>query len=1126
MIQELKQYLKDNKIKHEYIDEFIFINNKCFVLVAPNKEGKLFTEDFILITDISPKEDQYYVFKFGGKWYYCDNPAKPELNLLKYIGEVELSFAPTPFLGIHGKYEILNGSRDYKDWCKKAKFLEINTLGICEKNTLAGTLSFQIACKESGIKPVIGATYTVDRNDYKYDVKCYVKNEKGWENILLINKEVRISNNGYIFEKDFLKLQEGLVIVVDPKSIEFDKVFPLDINKDIYYQLDTCEYINNDRDKWYLENLKKFVQSDIFPIVITDAYYLDKEDSHIKKKLNLISGKIEYEANNQYFKPIDDYITELHSLFNPEDDRFVDILERAIANTKNISKVCDFEIQTGVKHLPKYKMTNEEKKKYKNNDELFWSLIEEGLSKKENVDIDKYVSRIEKEVEIIDHGNLKDYFLINYDQVKWCKENNILTGLSRGSAAGFLTSNLLDITKLDPFDYNLIAERFLTKERAKNKIADIDIDHEQGRRDDVKNYLIDRYGKNQCCSVGTYTTLQLKGCIKELSRLNNIDFGTSNMVTRSLKLEDKEWSDIFKRASKDKILKNFILKHPNIINDIRLMLGCIKSESIHASAFIITPEDKKVMEWIPTRKEIKDDKEIYISEWEGYDLEDAGYLKQDVLGLSTLDQIKEKFDLIEKYEGVKSTFGKIPLDDPKTFHMFSDGYNCNVFQFEADGLSNYTKQLKPSNISDIIATVALYRPGAIENNFHNEYILLKNGEKEPDYYWGCEEITKDTYGLPIYQEQIMKICQEVGGFDLASTDEIRRGLGKKKIEVIQPFKEKFIENAVKNGCPENEAIDIWNMMEKFAGYSFNLSHAASYGITGYVTQWIKANYPIYSWIVGFSYASENEIAGYISEIQKTGDILVTPPEINTSSNTFKADFTKNSIRWSLSSIKQCGDKAVEEILEIREEGEYFSFDEFLSKHDFKGSKVNKLVIENLVLSGSFDEIENIKKPTQRLRLIEYYRDKFKVKVDKSKDKFHTDVDYLDEDWWWLLQQKLVSGFAIFPYEQLLNEAIESGDNIDVALFQDEDMEGKNVKVGGYIQNIDVKNSKNGDWAKITLESNYQFIIITVFQSEWNVMKKDFEDAEKKVALFSGIVNRYKDNNGLILTSNSEYLILE
>lgn len=1140
---ELHKYLEENLIRYtsNYIDT-VTIDEKNYFIVMPDElNGNIIGDGFILLTE--KQDTDRYVFKFGGNWYWSESRTDLKLNPLKYIGKANISFDPTPFLGVHTKYEILNGSRDAKDWCKKAKFLGINTLGVCEKNTLSGTLPFQLECKKQGIISILGATYTVDRLDCKYDIKVYAKNLIGWENMLSINKEVRATNHGYILEKDFFDYVEGLIVVIDPKSIDFDKIFPIQLHiKDLYYQLDTVEYVNNDRDTWYLENLKKFVrQENIQPVIITDAYYLDKEHAHIKKKLNTVNAKMEYEAVNQHFKCFDEFLNELVCLFNSNDETFDKVLKIAIENTLLIAKQCKFNIATDKKHLPKYKMNEQEAAQYETNEDLFWALIDKGLSEKcPEGEIDKYLARIEEEVEVIKYGNLIDYFLINYDQVKWCKENDIPVGLGRGSGSGSLISYFCQITKVDPIKYGLLFSRFLTKARAIGSIADIDIDTDSIRKDEVKEYHRSKYGEHQCASVGTYTTLQLKAAFRQMCDLHNIPVATAIDMSKCFDKDSNEWQDIFRIATDNPKFKSFVQHNFQLINDIRLILGSIKSESTHASAFIITPDDKEIYLQMPVRKEISEGKQILITEWEGYDLDNVGFLKQDILSLSCLCQIKSIFDSIKSKTGKILTMETIPLDDNKTFEYFSNGFNENVFQFEGKGLSGYTKELKPNNIQDIIATVALYRPGSINNGYHTLYSLIKNGEKEPEYIRGWENITSNTYSVICYQEQAMRVFQEIGGFNTEEVDVARKSMGKKLDDLMQSLRQKFIEGGLKNGYTKEELVNQWNIIQSASAYLFNYSHSVTYGITGYITQYLKVNYPIHFWTTAFTFADDKQIAGYISEIYRTGSIKISPPNINISTDKFTTDFENNTIVWGLLSIKQIGQVAVEDILQKRnKKKEYFSFEEFFVAHSEKGSKVNKTTYENLILAGAFDEIESIKDIRERKRLIEQYRQLAKVKIAvKESDWFNASKEYHGEIWWWALQQKKLSGFALFDYESLLKDAFPEKDVLDLNDLTNEGLDNnedyskkkKEVCVGGILTEIIVRSSKKyGESANMVIECNYTFINVYVKADAYEVLKDIVcERNIGKLILLSGCLSwdAHKSINVVTTNKDTELIVLD
>lgn len=1147
-MNNLKKYLDDNYIKYEIVsDNILSISGETYQLIYPDNNGRIFDDVFELTC--SDTDEDNYIFEFGDKYYWTPKGTEtnPQLNPLKYIGEADIQPPHIPWLGVHGKYEILNGSREYSDWCVKAKFMGSKYLGICELNTLAGTILFQEQCIKNDIRSIIGATYVV-RNidkDIKYRIKIYAKDDDGWQTLLRINKSVNVDNDGFADESYFWNNLKNVVIVIDPKYCEFDYIKSLNINrKDVYYQFDTVRYDNKDSDREYLSNLGKFILSDIEPILIQDSYYLDKADSHIKAKLNIISGIREFRSNNQYMKSFDDIYIEADEIFSRDSEMFERLLEQSIKNLINTCKQCDFKIDTDNFYLPDYKLTEEQLKKYKDKNDLIYDLIEKGLKNKVPQDkIQIYRDRIDKELSVINMGDkLVDYFLILWDIIEWCHKNDILVGVGRGSSAGCLIAYLLDIVQVDPIKYNLLFERFLNENRVKKSLPDIDSDFEGLRRDDIKEYMEYRFGKDNVCSVGTYANMKMKMAVYDLSRIENLEVGTIRMMTSIMDDLDNDganWSDIFRLSTQSNKLKTFVKKNSHIINDCQLILMQPRSSSVHACATIITPDDKSIFEWIPIKRmKNKKDEDILVSEWEGFYLDSAGFLKEDILGILQLDKFAFIRRLIKENKSIDINIYEIDLEDNKTFRYFHNGWNEDVFQFGTRGLKQYSKEVKPDSIEELTAMNALYRPGAMKSNAHKDYVDIKFGKKDPDYDYMLEDVTKNTYGLYLYQEQTMLAAQKLGNMSLSEADMMRKvmlGRGKKQqADKFYIYMNKFIEGAIKNGCGKEEASIIWDKLEAFAGYGFNRSHAVSYALTGYISQYLKVHYPIEFWTCAFSFIpsgkKDEKIPAYISEIHQSGDIKMLPPDINKSGDGFTPDFKTNSIYWSLNSVKQCGDKAVEQLVnDKKEKGEYFSFDEFLTRNVYKGSKVTKQVVENLILSGAFDEIENLRDYRERLRLIEAYRNSYKVKIDESKDLITQNKQLLQYNWWWSMQQKKICGFALFDFELICENYLENNNPyLDATLFQDEENEGRYVSVGGYINEINVKISKKGEYAEVVLDNNFEFIVVKFWQDAWDVAKRIVEDKEKSIMLIDGklMYDRYKKINVLNVNENSDILILE
>ena len=1137
------EWLDHYHLDYEKLDERSFkCDDKTFFEIFP-KDDKLFDDDFGLILDSFDEhyvgEFDYVVFSFGGNYYYTSLDGQVQLNPLLYIGKSK-DIIDFDFLGVHGKYEILNGSRDYVDWCKKAKFLGVKSMGICEKNTLAGLPAFQIACDRHNLKSIAGAYYTVKVDSMNsHSTKFFAKNQSGYQKLLFINKKVNVDNSGYIDISDLEFISGGdLIVILDPKSLNYDSKVAKSYNKMfidcLYYQLDCINFSIEERDKSYLLNLQQFIKSDIKPVLISDAYYLEKSDSEIKKILNGVSSVKDYDSDDQYFKNLDEQMLEFCKI-SGDSDKSIELFQNAINNLKEVCDQCDFKLVFGDLHLPEYELTDDQVLEYGDKINLFWSIIEKGFSDRlTDIDIDLYNNRLEREISLIVEGNFIDYFLILWDILKWCRDNEILTGFGRGSSGGSLVCYLMYIIDIDPLKYDLLFERFLNENRINKSLADIDSDIEGLRRDDVKRYIEQRFGYEQVCSVGTYGNMKLKMSLSDIGKSFNVDFATIKVMNAILgdEMDDdgKTWIDIFRVASRSSKVKAFVQSNPHLVNLTRLCLMQPRSKSIHTSAVLIFPKEKTIYEWIPVYKSEKDGKEFLLSEWEGEFLDKCGYLKEDILGIAQLDKFSNIIKLIKQNKGITVDFKKVPLDDRNVYQYFCNGWNEDVFQFGTKGLKSYCRDVQPYNIKELIAINALYRPGAMQSNAHNDFVSIKFGKKIPEYDYMLEEVTKETYGLYIYQEQVMLAAQKLANYTLTEADVLRKimlGASKKQDKDKFKFHEnRFIEEAIKNGCNGIEAENIWNKLEQFASYGFNKSHSCAYAITGYVCQWFKYHYPLEFWTTSIQFSKDKEIDNKISEINKIGSVVsIDVPEINKSEKDFRSDTETNKIYWSLSKIKNCGDVAVDYILNERlKNGEFFSFEEFLKRVEKK--KVNSRVVSSLVLSGCFDKIEDIKEPKGRIDLFKKYDKMF----GKNSDVKTNNLKY---NYQWLLRQKELSELAYFDYKKLYKQFIKenlTGQYIDTDILYQEQSAVNRLKccIGGVINEIIVKESKKGEYCKVILEINYDFVQIMMWSDIWMNFKNIIVGSEGKIMFVNGRVSydNYRKENVLQTEEYTQIKILE
>lgn len=963
------------------------INDKICYLVEPTKdkildlkggEPTLILDEYAKRMLLEDKVD-IFIFEFGGWFYYTpkDEVKLKDLNILKYIGEYEWE-APIPeqsrvFLGIHGKYELMCGLHDYKLWAKKAKFLGYKALGICEKNTLAGAIQFSNACEKQGITPIIGVQFRVKCKGGYYWIKLFAATQEGWEHLMEHNSQATS-----IRHEDLLETLSGCIALVQPGQDVTETILE-ELNEaadQTYFQYTTTRYVSSGEEdskkenmRWHLRQYKGKVKG----VLMNDTYCLDQDMEHLQQVVVTQGGGQGTRTENHHFPPYDDMVFDFMEYFHEEDmDLYKQVMRGTVEILDKIHSSIDFRIRGEERFLPKYEMTKEEKEIYGDNETMFKELIADGLDRLIDPEVhDERVvmERIAREGALIKKGGVIDYFLILWDIINWCRKERIETGPGRGSAAGSIISYLLGITKVNPLDYDLLFERFLDESRVTTSLPDIDVDFASDRRDEVLRYMRDRYEFEYVCQVGTYGSLKLKSSIRELARYHGLLTPEHlNYLTKVFSDEDSKFIDIFRRigSTSDARLIQFVRKNYIAVNDISSLIGSLKNSSIHACATIIAPKlGRDIKKQIPIR--VHPDGTL-VSEWEGGELEDAGYLKEDILSTAQMAKIGTILKMIEKHTGKRIYTEEIPLDDPNVFDMFCKGITQDVFHFGSSGLTAYLNSVQPRELEELIAANALYRPGTMASEAHMDFVRLKNGEQDPEYDYMLKEVTENTYGLYVYQEQIMKAVQVLGGLTLAEANDVRKAMGKKIKEKLESYSAKFLAGAIERGCPEEQAKLIWEKLERFSAYGFNKSHAAAYSVIGYTCNWLKYHYPMEFWITAFQYGSEDDIPDYVSEITRTTDIHVAPPNINTSNDHFTYDLDKKEIYWDLSKIKFVGDQGVRGIIMEREEnGQYFSLKEFWERmNEFDPAKVggkvkciNKRSLQQLIVSGAFDKMYHI-----------------------------------------------------------------------------------------------------------------------------------------------------------------------
>jgi DNA polymerase-3 subunit alpha len=663
----------------------------------------------------------------------------------------------------------------------------------------------------------------------------------------------------------------------------------------------------------------------------------------------------------------------------------------------------------------------------------------------------------------------------------------------------------------------------VSKKLVDGTLPDIDTDFAGRNRAEIKQYMEDRFGQKQVCSVGSYSTMKLKGLVKDFARISSVDFKEANLITSIIDNGDSTMLDLIKRASAEPKLKSFIKRNSEMFYMLPTLLDQPKTQSIHPCAVIIFPRVMTASEWVPTRLT----QGLIVSEWSGGEMDDAGFLKDDILGIKQLDKFTDILSLIEQNGKDVPDIYNLPHDS-EIFRYFGNGWNGDVFQLGSTGLTEYTKSLKPQRLEDLIAATAVYRPGPMENHYHEIYVKCKNDGRVPKYLWGTENIAKDTFGLLIYQEQVMQVFQEVGGLSMKEADDVRRAMGKKKLSALLKWKEKVSEGFIAKGATVSEFNDVWDAVLEFAKYGFNKSHSAAYAMTGYASQYLKVHFPIEYWTVALDYANEEDTLKYLSEIVQTKAIDIKAPHINQSGISMLSDQESSTIFWGLGSIKGIGEDTAMQIIKDREQhGDYESFDEFCARHLFKGSKVKKQTYEALVASGAFDDMYNFEgREENRLSLIQQYRSMRKVKIaNPSRDPYT--IGQLDERWWWCLQQKRLTGLASIDYKQIAED-----NNIETAFCTLSELGSRQEKsifrsFGGYIVEAKVGRSAKGEYCRITIEHNYKLFKVMVWSEEFENFKEQLKNSEKSLLIFEGEVKydaRWSKANQFTLKENSKLIV--
>jgi len=872
-------------------------------------------------------------------------------------------------LHVHTHYSLLDGMAKIDpllDFCWQQ---EMSALAITDHGNLYGAVEFYQKAKKRGIKPVIGCEVYIayekmdqrrpNIDDKRYHLVLLVKDKEGYRNLVKLVTKSHLEGFYYKprIDRDLLKKHsQGLIglsacvvgeiprAIINGKleqaeklALEYQNIFG---KENFYLELEHHSHIPEQ--KIVNESLIKISQKTGIGLVATnDVHYIKPEDAEAQDVLMAINTDKKSTDLNRLTMKNDNF-----SLRSPAEmiELFKD-MPQAISNTQKIVEQCNFNFELGKIQLPHFEVPDQQTP-----DSYLAELCQKGLEKhygqKPTPDV---LSRLDYELEVIKKTGFASYFLIVADFVNWAKSQNIVCGPGRGSAAGSIISYLLNITEVDPLKYNLLFERFLTPERAQVSMPDIDLDFADDRRDEVINYVRQKYGEDHVAQIITFGTMASRAAVRDVGRALDYTYSfcdqIAKMIPFGLPLEKAiyESQELHNSYESDEATKKLI--------DTALKLeGVARHASTHAAGVVITkdPIDNLVPRQHPTQ-----DQQIIVTQYEMHSIEDLGLLKMDFLGLKTLTIIENIIKQVKERLNQEVDIEKLPLDDKKTFQLYQQANTTGVFQMESAGFKRYLKDLKPSQIEDLIAMVALYRPGPME--FIPEFISRKHGHRKIQYlHPDLKPILENTYGICVYQEQLMQIAQNLAGFTLTEADALRKAVGKKIKKLLDEQKDKMIDGMIKNRIVKETAERIWDFVEPFARYGFNKSHASCYALLGYQTAYLKAHFPT-EFMAALMTSDQNDIeriAFLVSESKQIG-IEVLPPDINESNANFTV-IKDGVIRFGLRAIKNVGHNIVQTIVDTRKaSGPYKSIVDFIERVQSKD--LNKKSMESLIRCGALDK---------------------------------------------------------------------------------------------------------------------------------------------------------------------------
>lgn len=885
----------------------------------------------------------------------------------------------------HTHHSLLDGMTKVRPLVERIKQMGMEAVAMTDHGTLSGTVEFYKACKEEGIKPIIGmeayvaARKHTDKDPQKdkarYHLILLAMNNVGYENLMRLSTIANLHGMYYKprIDRDLLEqYNEGLIILSGCASGEVGEALKIG---DYSGAKKTAEWYKGVfGDRYYLEmqdhgdwedqlkineGLEKIHKELDIPMVLTgDAHYLEKDDSQAHEILLCVgTGSYLSDKDRMTLEGFHLHVKDPKEFFDKYQDR-----PELITTSKKIADRCNVEIELGGILIPTFPTPKGETEK-----SMLHKIVYQGLAsryggvspeKAKTMSIKEAQKKLNKqildraafELNVIDSMNFNGYFLIVQDFINWGKDRGIVFGPGRGSAAGSIIAYAINITDLDPIKYDLLFERFLNPDRI--SMPDIDIDIQDTRRDEVIQYCIDKYGEDRVANIVTFGTMAARAAVRDVARVLQVPYSEADRLaklipppvqgrhiplSKSLK-EDADLKREYESSERAREVIDFAAK----------LEGTIRSHGVHAAGVVIAPDS--LVKFSPLEMAQKG---VISTQYSMFPIEDLGLLKMDFLGLSNLTIIQQAMRIVKKVYGDEIDLQKLPLDDKKTYELFQRGDTTGVFQLESAGMKRYLRQLKPTVFDDIVAMVALYRPGPMQ--FIDSFIKRKHGKEKISYlHPKMENALSNTYGVLVYQEQFMQISKDLAGFTGGQADTLRKAVGKKIMAMMQKIKPEFVEGAVKHSNADRQQMEkFWDQLEEFANYCFNKSHAACYALIAYWTAYLKAHYPD-AFMAALMTSDEDDIDRLAIEITECNHmgLQVLSPDINESFVEFSVVPDKKQLRFGMAAIKGVGVGAVEAILEAREDGPFVNIEDFAKR--VPSNKINRRVWESLVKSGAFD----------------------------------------------------------------------------------------------------------------------------------------------------------------------------